>query len=125
MPPTIGLAAARAANGLDADNPVYERVKIAVAPDWLRSVWIGPVNAMALPRTIYVTQELFDRIIAGKARSLLAHESVHIEQWKEHGRLGFLGRYLTDYLRNRLRGLPHTEAYRAIRFEKEASSRIE
>jgi hypothetical protein len=125
VPPTIGLAAARAANGLAADNPAYEGVTIAVAPDWMRSLWIGPVNAMALPRTIYVTDELFDRIITGNARSLLAHESVHIEQWKRHGRFGFLGPYLADYVRNRLRGLPHTAAYRAIRFEKEASSRIE
>jgi hypothetical protein len=125
MPPTISLAAARTANGLDADDPAYERVQIAVAPAWLRSIWVGPVDAMALPRTVYVTQEWFDRIIAGRARQLLAHESVHVEQWKKYGRVGFLRRYVTDYVSNRIHGLPHTEAYRAIGFEKEASSRIE
>lgn len=125
MPPTMSLASARIANGLEAANPAYEGVSVAIAPALLRRIWIGPVKAMSLPRRIYVTQEIFDKIIAGNARRLLAHESAHIEQWKQYGRVGFLARYLTDYVRNRLRGLPHTEAYRAIPFEKEASSRIE
>lgn len=32
----------------------------------------------------------------------------------------FLGRYLGEYLRLRLSGAPHAEAYRAISFEQEA-----
>lgn len=126
MPPeTMSLAAARVANGLDAHDPRYDQVKVAVAPAWLRKAWIGPVRAMALPRHIYVSQDWFDRIAAGQAKELLAHESVHIDQWRRHGRIGFLAKYLGDYLRGRAAGLPHAAAYRAIPFERDASSRIE
>ena len=119
------LSAARVANDLDADGSRFDRVTVAVAPSWLRKIWIGDVRAMALPRHIYVSQDSFDKIADGRAKKLLTHESVHIEQWRRHGRIGFLVSYLTDYVRGRAAGLAHAEAYRAIGFEKEASSRIE
>jgi hypothetical protein len=51
---------------------------------------------------------------------LLAHELVHVRQWREQGRLRFVGRYLAAYLRGRRRGLDHRAAYLAIPFEAEA-----
>lgn len=51
---------------------------------------------------------------------LLAHELVHVQQWREHGAGRFLYRYLVDYLHNRCDGMGHWEAYRAIPFEAEA-----
>lgn len=51
---------------------------------------------------------------------LLRHELVHVRQWKRYGVLGFLVRYVGDYLRHRLRGRNHWAAYRRIRFEIEA-----
>ncbi len=42
-----------------------------------------------------------------------------------YGVVGFLVRYLGDYLRGRALGLPHHVAYRAIRFEREAVERSE
>jgi len=53
-------------------------------------------------------------------RALVAHELVHVRQWRESGAPRFLGRYLTSYLRLRFRGLRHWDAYRAIPFEEEA-----
>ena len=53
-------------------------------------------------------------------RGLLAHELVHVRQWRELGPLRFLWRYLGAYVRGRLRGLGHREAYAAIPFEREA-----
>jgi hypothetical protein len=50
----------------------------------------------------------------------LVHELVHVRQWREFGTLGFLRRYLADYFRGRRKGLGHTAAYLAIRFEVEA-----
>ena len=126
MPPrTMSLSAARVANGLDAEDPRYDRVTVAIAPSWLQTIWIGDVRAMSLPRHIYVSEEWFDKVADGRAKKLLTHESVHIEQWGRHGRVGFLAKYLTDYVRGRAAGLAHADAYRAIGFEREASSRIE
>ena len=51
---------------------------------------------------------------------LVAHELVHVRQWAELGRLGFLVRYLGAYLRNLARLRDHMAAYRAIPLEVEA-----
>jgi len=51
---------------------------------------------------------------------LLAHELVHVRQWREQGWLRFLWRYFTDYFKGRRRGLGHRGAYLAIPFEAEA-----
>ena len=54
---------------------------------------------------------------------LLAHELVHVQQWRELGAPRFLYRYVGAYIRNRASGLGHWEAYRAIPFEAEARTR--
>ena len=59
---------------------------------------------------------------AGSAIELLAHELTHVRQYGRYGMAAFLGRYLGEYLRARLAGAPHTEAYRRISFEREAES---
>ena len=51
---------------------------------------------------------------------LLAHERVHVGQWRQLGVVGFLWRYGRDYLRWRLRGYPHWGAYRRVGLEVEA-----
>jgi hypothetical protein len=53
-------------------------------------------------------------------RALLAHEMVHVRQWREQGVIRFLSGYVGEYLRARGRGLGHWDAYRAISFEAEA-----
>ena len=54
--------------------------------------------------------------------ALLHHELVHVRQWREQGLARFLVRYLSAYVRGRLRGLDHWDAYRQIPAEVEASS---
>lgn len=54
---------------------------------------------------------------------LLHHELEHVRQYREQGFLRFLRRYLTDYLRLRLRGWGHDAAYRRIPAEVEAEWR--
>jgi hypothetical protein len=51
---------------------------------------------------------------------LLAHELVHVRQWRELGVARFLWRYLGAYFQGRFRGLNHNEAYLAIPLEVEA-----
>ncbi len=60
------------------------------------------------------------RAKAKDSRYLLAHERVHVEQYRAFGPLGFMVRYLGDYLRWRLRGHSHRAAYLRIGFEIEA-----
>jgi hypothetical protein len=57
--------------------------------------------------------------VAG-SRRLMAHERVHVDQWRQYGRIGFLARYFASYARWRLRLYPHRAAYRRIPFEIEA-----
>jgi len=51
---------------------------------------------------------------------LIAHELVHVRQWRELGAVRFLSRYLGAYTRARRRGLGHQDAYEAIPLEAEA-----
>ncbi len=51
---------------------------------------------------------------------LLRHELVHVRQWRRHGVLGFLARYLGPYVVWRIRRKGHWGAYRRIPFEIEA-----
>jgi uncharacterized protein DUF4157 len=53
-------------------------------------------------------------------QALLAHELVHVRQWRELGAGRFLWRYLGAYLRGRATGLGHQRAYEAIPLEVEA-----
>jgi hypothetical protein len=74
---------------------------------------------MTLGSTIYVHPRLLEgdpAVLAG----LLAHEVVHVRQWRQLGKAGFLRRYLGEYVSNRRRGLGHDESYRRISFEEEA-----
>ncbi len=83
---------------------------------WL---WVGgPVPPGAAAITIGGLVSVRRRS-AGSSR-LLRHELVHVRQWRRHGAVGFLVRYLGPYLGWRLRGYPHKAAYRRIPFEIEA-----
>ena len=80
--------------------------------------WLTPgVSAMTIGRWILVRRG--HELDAG----LLAHELVHVQQWREQRALPFLARYVGEYLRYRARGLRHWPAYLAISFEEEARAR--
>ena len=51
---------------------------------------------------------------------LLAHELVHVRQYRELGFSRFLFLYVEEYFGNRRVGLCHREAYLELSFEKEA-----
>lgn len=84
--------------------------------------WVGgPVPPGAAAITI-------GRLISVRRRAasderLLDHELVHVSQWRRYGVVGFLCRYLGGYLRWRVRGHVHWDAYRRIPFEIEAEWR--
>ncbi|HKS21962.1 MAG TPA: hypothetical protein VJZ76_04125 [Thermoanaerobaculia bacterium] len=74
------------------------------------------VVAITLGRRIWVAREL----PPAEMEMVLRHEMVHVRQMEELGVPRFLWRYVSEYLRNRLRGMDHDAAYRAISFEREA-----
>lgn len=100
-----------------------DEVMVRLAPRSMRAAWRGPVAGMALPWGVYVAPEA----LSGDARRralLVAHELVHISQWRRLGVTRFLGRYLGDYLRGRRQGLDHHRAYRQISLEQEAEAAV-
>lgn len=121
----LDLGTALRLNGVAGDPGRYGTIAVRGAPGWLVAVWGRGVAAMTLPRSIYVSEPALARILSGTAATLLLHESVHVDQWRRYGRVGFLVRYLGDYLKGRAVGLPHRTAYRAIRFERRAVERSE
>lgn len=82
-------------------------------PWWLRPFVFRNVVAITLGRRIYIASE-------GAGEAILRHELVHVRQAVELGLARFLWRYVAEYFRNRRRGMPHDQAYRAISFEVEA-----
>lgn len=72
------------------------------------------VAAITFGRRILVRRDRLDDV------GLVHHELVHVRQWREQGPVLFVVSYLTAYVRGRLRGLGHHEAYRAVPAEVEA-----
>jgi hypothetical protein len=72
------------------------------------------VAAMTLGRVILLRRDHADDT------ALLAHELVHVRQWRELGAVRFLWRYLGAYIRGRAAGLGHQRSYEAIPLEVEA-----
>jgi len=74
------------------------------------------VVAITLGRRIWIARAL----PPAELEVVLRHEMVHVRQMEQLGVPRFLWRYLGEYVRNRLRGMSHDQAYRAISFEREA-----
>ena len=94
---------------------VPSNVRVRVGYPW----WLPlprAVAAITLGRRIWIRREL----PPPQLDVLLRHELVHVRQMERIGVLPFLLRYLGEYIRNRVRGLGHDAAYRAISFEAEA-----
>lgn len=84
--------------------------------------WVGgPVPPGASAITIGPLISVRRR--AAGDEQLLRHELVHVEQWRRYGIVGFLARYIGAYLRWRVRGHAHRDAYRHIPLEIEAEWR--
>lgn len=85
------------------------RARVCEVPTWLPGI-----AATTLGRFVIVRRD------AARDRLLLAHELVHVRQWRELGAPRFAAAYLAAYARNRRAGLGHWAAYEAIPFEVEA-----
>lgn len=118
----MSVPAAVAVNkaGLDIGDLDISQVRLRMMPPWMFRILGSRVGAMTLGSTIFIAPDAFEDVVRGERPRLLLHELVHVGQWRREGRVGFLVSYLGDYLRNRLIGLNHDVAYRAIGFEAAA-----
>jgi uncharacterized protein DUF4157 len=90
--------------------PLADRARavVTVVP-WL------PAHGMTIGRFVFLKRSHADR------PGLLAHELVHVRQYRELGYIRFSARYLAAYAGNLVRfRFRHDAAYRAIPFEVEA-----
>ena len=86
---------------------------------------VAGANAIVFGRRVFLSKSASACVAdaAQDATRLLAHELSHVAQYRRFGAAAFLGRYVGEYLRGRLDGLDHRQAYRAISFEREAEAR--
>jgi hypothetical protein len=99
---------------VEGDFPLVPRADVARARIVAVPRLTPGVAAMTLGRVILLRRD------HAADEALLAHELVHVRQWRELGAAGFLWRYLGAYARNRAAGLGHQRAYEAIPLEVEA-----
>ena len=99
-------------------------VWVRVAPVWFRALWGKRIAAVCMAWGVYVRPEVMARHRTAsdpqRTAHLVVHELTHLEQWRRLGGRRHTIRYMGDYLRSRLAGKPHWEAYRAVRLEVEA-----
>jgi len=88
-------------------------------PWWLRPFLARNVIAITLGRRVYLSAAAAVRSSDYLDR-LLKHELAHVRQVDRHGLIGFLVRYVTEYLRHLWRYRSMDRAYREISFEIEA-----
>lgn len=77
----------------------------------------GGYQGITLGRYVLLARD----VAADGTSTLLAHELVHVRQWRDQGLLGFSYRYLRDFLSNLVRTRSWKRAYRDIPAELEAS----
>lgn len=113
------------AGKLDLSPVLVDRIRGANArvtvgyPWWLRLLLARNVVAITLGRRVYVSPSYLRRPLS-ELEILLRHELAHVAQVARLGLLRFLVSYVREYVALRRRGLPASEAYRAISFEVEA-----
>lgn len=105
------------AAGLTQFDLVSDSVTVSRMPRLMEVILGAGVHAITLGSSIFVAPDRYEAVVEGSEPELIAHELVHVEQWRRHGKLGFLSRYLSDYVRLRILGLTHAQAYHGIGFE--------
>lgn len=117
---TISASIATRLAGIDTGDLDLRNVSLAPMPGWMNVALGSSFSAVTLGQRIFVNQDMYPAVASGENRGLLAHELVHVDQWRREGYVAFLVQYTTEYLRNRIIGLDHRTAYRAISFEAAA-----
>ena len=67
-----------------------------------------------------ILRDTAEEVGAGKYNALLNHERIHLRQQAELLVVFFYILYAFYYIRNRIKGMSHWNAYRSIPFERES-----
>jgi hypothetical protein len=113
----VSVTDAVLAAGIDGSDLPAAGVSIVPMPRIMQALVGRHVRAMTLRRTILVSPGEFDGVVRGTSKQLLAHELIHVGQWGRDGVVGFVVWYVGDYVRLRVIGLDHADAYRHIGYE--------
>ncbi|MCZ7532796.1 MAG: hypothetical protein M5U23_05245 [Acidimicrobiia bacterium] len=105
--------------GIDLDVSDFGGVAFEIMPPWMRSLVGSRIDGVTIGTRIFLSEEVFDAVVLGERPDIVAHELVHVQQWSK-GAATFLVRYLGEYLRLRVYGLPHRAAYFGISYEAAA-----
>jgi hypothetical protein len=111
LSPVLRARLARYFPGLDLDSVRLHRG----VPRYVRGRPAGYVNR----HRIYLAAD-WTEFADADALALLAHELVHVEQYRQLGAWRFRWDYLREYWSGRFRNLGHNAAYREISFERAA-----
>ena len=106
--------------GLGGSELPLDGVILVAMPLAIEKLLGRQVQAITFGRTVMISSRVFDRVVAGSEPELLAHELIHVAQWRDHGVAAFAWAYVRDYLRLRLLGATHDAAYRSIGLEYQA-----
>lgn len=96
-----------------------DRVNVWPASPLLMRIWRPGISGVTYGRLILVSPEL----MKGERRrlaKLVIHELIHVKQFRDHGYLPFMTRYVSQYLRGRIAGKGSRQAYLDIAAESEA-----
>ncbi len=102
--------------GIELDTSDFEGVAFEIMPPWMHSVVGSRIDGVTIGSRVFLSEDVFDAVVLGERPDIVAHELVHVQQWSE-GAAEFLIRYLAEYLRLRIFGLPHRAAYLGISYE--------
>lgn len=100
--------------GLDLPGVPLDRVAFRRMPSALEWLIGDRASAITIGYTVFIRSDIINAVAAGAMPELTAHELVHVRQWREQGAVRFLWRYVSEYLRLRMLGLGHDDAYRRI-----------
>ncbi len=121
LPPTAAALLEAIAFTWPANTRLVVGTPRARLVGFLMRLWDAPPAAVTLGRTVFVPDAAyFARLSPLEQAALLAHEAVHIEQWRQLGARRFVWRYLREYFRTRLEGIPTHHLQRGIDLEREA-----
>jgi hypothetical protein len=96
------------------------RAKLRAGYPWWLRPWVARnVVAITLGRRIYILPEFLRKPPADVTR-LIRHELAHVRQVERYGLIGFLARYVAEFVRHWRRERSVDAAYRKISFEIEA-----
>ena len=120
--PATGLAAGELRDVMPRVDPSQVRVRSAT-PGFVRT-WAKCIRAVTMPWAVYFHPEVMARYTRGEGLErvglLMVHELMHVEQLARMGAVRHSAHYVRDYLRGRLGGSSHWDAYRNVQLEAEA-----